>query len=314
MGKGLAKTENMDEGWQKIRKEHQGELVKNLEQARDDIHTFLLSVSKSAASVRKKASAAKMGQGKFQNKELEAAFKQILPSALEASVHIGAYGSGVMIPSINERCTWVLTCAHCVDHDNDPTDSGDEEYSEDEQGRSPRCPVAVDRIGRWKSVIRVDGSVFAAKCIACCEDDDLALLEAFELPSEYAPVSGVEITPGCPVVCVGNPGDVRYSRFYMSCGKIKSIGTRNPHMPELGATIHSCWTYWGHSGAPLFNEKGEIVGLHNSWNNTTGARHAVCHTKIVAFLSDVHTQLGGKAPKRKRDALNGRSPNSKAGL
>ena len=48
--------------------------------------------------------------------------------------------------------------------------------------------------------------------------------------------------------------------------------------------MHTCWTYWGHSGAPIFNEKGKLVSLHNSWNDETGMRHGVSQTIIGEFL------------------------------
>jgi len=38
--------------------------------------------------------------------------------------------------------------------------------------------------------------------------------------------------------------------------------------------LHSCWTYWGHSGAPLFDERGHVVALHCAWDDRTGIRHA----------------------------------------
>jgi len=38
--------------------------------------------------------------------------------------------------------------------------------------------------------------------------------------------------------------------------------------------MHSCWTYWGHSGAPLFSaETGGVSGLHCAWNHKNGMRH-----------------------------------------
>jgi hypothetical protein len=40
-----------------------------------------------------------------------------------------------------------------------------------------------------------------------------------------------------------------------------------------GYLRHSCWTYWGHSGAPLYNENGEIAGMHCAWDDRTGMRH-----------------------------------------
>ena len=48
---------------------------------------------------------------------------------------------------------------------------------------------------------------------------------------------------------------------------------------------HSCWTYWGHSGAPLFDEQGCLVGLHNSWDeDDDGQRHGVDWERIVTFV------------------------------
>ena len=41
-----------------------------------------------------------------------------------------------------------------------------------------------------------------------------------------------------------------------------------------GLLLHSCWTYWGHSGAPLFDAHGRVAGLHCAWDERSGARHA----------------------------------------
>lgn len=42
---------------------------------------------------------------------------------------------------------------------------------------------------------------------------------------------------------------------------------------EGGYLQHSCWTYWGHSGAPLFGEDGAVLGLHCAWDDRSGMRH-----------------------------------------
>ena len=59
-----------------------------------------------------------------------------------------------------------------------------------------------------------------------------------------------------------------------------------PHgRASLGRLLHSCWTYWGHSGAPLFDRDGRIVGLHNSWDaDNDGQRHGVDWVRINEFL------------------------------
>ena len=37
--------------------------------------------------------------------------------------------------------------------------------------------------------------------------------------------------------------------------------------------------------ATLFNERGQIVALHNSWDSTAAMRHAVPQQTIVHFLT-----------------------------
>lgn len=42
---------------------------------------------------------------------------------------------------------------------------------------------------------------------------------------------------------------------------------------ETGLSLlHSCWTYWGHSGGPIFNSQGKLCGLHSSWDERNGLR------------------------------------------
>lgn len=56
--------------------------------------------------------------------------------------------------------------------------------------------------------------------------------------------------------------------------------------------MHDCWTYWGHSGAPILEvNKGTLVGLHSSWDEETGMRRGVGGVAIVAFL-DKWTTFG----------------------
>lgn len=236
--KKLAKLENMDEGWQHITKVHRDELVTELESLVAESRTCLRSVQKASAAIARDAADVAMteSRGKWKGTNAErSTLSGCFPGAVAACVHVGVHGSGVTIPSPNEDCSWVLTNAHCVDHYNDPgEDSGE---------------AAPDRVGRWKSVFYPDGSVYAARCIACDDTSDLALLQIATGGLPSASVSDVAALPGSTVVCVGNPGDKRFRRFYMSCGVIKSNDSGRKRNPDLGATKHSCWTYWGHSGA-----------------------------------------------------------------
>ena len=78
----------------------------------------------------------------------------------------------------------------------------------------------------------------------------------------------------------------KYKPFWISFGKIKGyikdgIYCKN----DLGPLIHNCWTYWGHSGAPIFNTNGKIVGMHNSWNEKNANRHGNSLLGIIKFIS-----------------------------
>jgi hypothetical protein len=56
---------------------------------------------------------------------------------------------------------------------------------------------------------------------------------------------------------------------------VSGAGTTVGTEPREGSfLLHTCWTYWGHSGAPLFDAAtGEVCGLHCAWNEHTGLRH-----------------------------------------
>ena len=50
---------------------------------------------------------------------------------------------------------------------------------------------------------------------------------------------------------------------------------------------HTCWTYWGHSGAALLNSKCQVIGLHSAWDGATGTRHGVVWSNVFDFLRDL---------------------------
>ena len=68
---------------------------------------------------------------------------------------------------------------------------------------------------------------------------------------------------GSPLVCIAGAR--------ASAGAVVRKGTA-----ALKGTYleHSCWTYWGHSGAPLYNQDGQVAGLHCAWCDETGVRLA----------------------------------------
>ena len=151
----------------------------------------------------------------------------------------------------------------------------------------------ADARGRRFTVTFPDGGQFPATCIAIDAKLDLALCQlTTDRPLPFAQLAMRPPTKGLPVVCIGQPGETtpegkptEYEPFNVSAGHIRGF-LKDPLGPQsLGRTKHDAWTYWGHSGSPLFNEQGEIVALHNSWDPETAMRHAVTQQAIAVFLA-----------------------------
>jgi S1-C subfamily serine protease len=139
-----------------------------------------------------------------------------------------------------------------------------------------------------------DGRAYVAKCTAIDEHHDLAIcsITATE-PLPFASVAKTAPVKGTPVVCIGQPGTqtprgeaTGYQPFHVSTGQIRGFLGNPLGSQSLGRTKHDAWTYWGHSGSPLFNENGQIIAMHNSWDSTTAMRHAVTHEAIVKFIRE----------------------------
>jgi hypothetical protein len=78
---------------------------------------------------------------------------------------------------------------------------------------------------------------------------------------------------------------------------------------------HTCWTYWGHSGAPLFSAGGAVVGLHCAWDEESGIRQGQPLHTLIATVNKAQQLAGrrcartssknviGKGKKRKAEAV-----------
>ncbi len=91
---------------------------------------------------------------------------------------------------------------------------------------------------------------------------------------------------------IGQPGSrtpdgelTHYEPWNVSVGEIRGFLADRLGKQSLGRTKHSAWTYWGHSGSPLFDVEGRIVALHNSWDSRTAMRHAVTWEAIDKFTA-----------------------------
>ncbi len=151
----------------------------------------------------------------------------------------------------------------------------------------------VDRVGATLDVRFPDGSSFRGTVTHVDTALDLALVAlagARDLPT--APVAAAAPEEGDDVAVIGQPGKhtpdgdpTGYQPWHVSSGHIRGFRTGDRTGEQsLGRTKHDAWTYWGHSGSPLFDRRGAVVALHNSWDSATAMRHAVTWEAIVRFL------------------------------
>lgn len=105
---------------------------------------------------------------------------------------------------------------------------------------------------------------------------------------------------GARLLCVGHPGSedleceeqgvaTGYDVLHVSKGAFRgyAAGQDVHDNEEIGALMHDCWTYWGHSGAPLVEVKtGMLVGLHSSWDEETGMRRGVGLEAVKEFIRE----------------------------
>ncbi|KAK6846358.1 AT hook domain-containing protein [Apiospora arundinis] len=186
----------------------------------------------------------------------------------------------------------LLTCSHCC---------------ADEAGNRPGKSKL-----HW--LIFSSGRVVGAKCIAWDAKRDLALLRItkaqrhsykgvsqladYQFPS--VKVATEHIAVGSRMMCIGHPGsedleaeeagiETGYDVLHASAGRFRghAEGQDVQDNSEIGALMHDCWTYWGHSGAPLLAwATGQLVGLHSSWDDQTAMRRGVALEATREFLKE----------------------------
>lgn len=220
---------------------------------------------------------------------------EIIKNCLESCIHIlqDEYGSGVCISSKGH----ILTCYHCVlaNKKIKLIFPNGRIFNANKIKSSKKLDLALLKI------VSSDQIIFDSDNNSIKEAKTKKLPDFYNIDDNYFPFSRICENleeKNSDLFCIGNPycydleskikkKKTYFHPFNLSKGKVidyeKDFIFGNISK-ELGPLQHNCWTYWGHSGAPLFNNKGEIVGVHNSWNDENGMRHGLSAASINKFL------------------------------
>ena len=86
-------------------------------------------------------------------------------------------------------------------------------------------------------------------------------------------------------------------------GELKQVAEACAVDAAAGTTLmHTCWTYWGHSGAPLIDASGKVCGLHCSWDPHSGMRHAQKLEHLQTVLAKAEDAVAVRRDGKKRGA------------
>ena len=142
--------------------------------------------------------------------------------------------------------------------------------------------------GASVSVIMNDGTELDAKVVGADSTNDIAVLkaEAQNLPAVTLGSSS-ELTVGDMVVAIGNPlGELNSTQTVgYVCGKDREITTGGTviNMIQTDAAINP-----GNSGGPLFNMKGEVIGITTAkYSGTTSSGASIEGIGFAIPIDDV---------------------------
>ena len=146
------------------------------------------------------------------------------------------------------------------------------------------------------TVITYDGTEYRAKLVGYDESNDVSLLKIDATGLDPVAIGSSDaLIVGDQVVAIGNPlGELTSTLTvgYISAKDrtINTDGTYNINMMQTDAAINS-----GNSGGPLFNMKGEVIGIttakysgaSNSGASIEGIGFAIPVDDVMAILADL---------------------------
>jgi serine protease Do len=178
-------------------------------------------------------------------KQLQRVVERTLPATVAVEIR-GAAGSGVIV----NKEGLVLTAAH-----------------------------VVGRPGRQAWVELPDGRRLAGRTLGANHEVDAGMIQITSPPKDlpFAPIhEGPDLNPGEWVVTIGQPGGIVEDRAPpVRFGRVLFRGD--------GVLCSDCKLVGGDSGGPLFNMRGEVVGIHSSIGPMVTHNF---HVPITSYRSD----------------------------
>lgn len=111
--------------------------------------------------------------------------------------------------------------------------------------------------------VYIGSDVYEAKIIKASETTDLALLKIPKTNLLAVAIGNSwEVRRGDPVVAMGYPASGYGRDLTMSQGAITSIRTDFLGREGRDTFQHDAVIFYGSSGGPLFNNKGEVIGVN----------------------------------------------------
>lgn len=191
-------------------------------------------------------------------RRVERNLREVVPSTVWCH---GASGVNLLSAGL------IITNAHVV---NNPT----RELFKDERGR-----------------VRVqfpNGELYWGEPVHVDVERDLALVRLEGVTKKLPVVRIAKEQPplGTSVVLVGQPAG--WDHWRVSSGKITEYKSEHPWKDNypLGGVVGDWWSDYGNSGSGGFNEDGEMIVIHNSWDERTRLRHGIPHKDFVAYLKE----------------------------
>lgn len=186
--------------------------------------------------------------------------QQSLPSARKATVSVGRGGSGVIV----SQDGYVLSAAH-----------------------------VTGRPDRDVTLILHDGSKVAAKTLGASRFADGGMLKITDEGQwPWAPISTETSKAGDWCIAIGHPGGYEEER-----GAVVRIGRIIEKDRNVLQT--DCPLIGGDSGGPLFNLKGEVIGIHSRVSEDIDENF---HAPVEALVRDWDLLAAGEIiPKRSGD-------------